>query len=231
MFDKIKEILRRIKESRIKGLLNINMIKNIILFSGGIIVFIFGVIVYGVILNLREPSLSEAMALKGFKELNNTHIIIERRSYTLRLYEDSVLIKTYKASFGRNINNPKLLKGDNATPVGEYIICNIDTVHKYYKYLRLNYPNLVDATEALRKGIISQKEFDELKFQFYYEDCPGSHTPIGGGIGIHGIGEYNSIFKNLPFVFNWTEGSIAVTNENIDEIYSVVKKGTKVVIK
>lgn len=171
------------------------------------------------------------MVLKGYKTLKNTQIVIERRNYCLNLYEDSVLIKTYRANFGRNISLPKSKKDDNATPVGEYRICDIDTVHKYYKFLRINYPNLNDAAEALRKGIISQKEFDELKFEFYYEDCPSDNTALGGGIGIHGIGEYNSIFKNLPFVFNWTDGSVAVTNESINEIYSVVKKGTKVVIK
>ena len=39
------------------------------------------------------------------------------------------------------------------------------------------------------------------------------------------------IFKNLPFVFNWTNGSIAMSDENIDEIHSVIREGTEVVIK
>ncbi len=50
-------------------------------------------------------------------------------------------------------------------------------------------------------------------------------TELGNNIGIHGIGRLNFIFKNLPFIYNWTDGSIAVSNENIDEIYSVAKKG------
>jgi murein L,D-transpeptidase YafK len=230
MFDELKEIFRGFLD-RLKPFLNMNMLRNIVLFSGGIILFVFGIVVYGIVLNLREPSLAEAMSEKGFTKLENTHIIIEKHSYSLNLYEDSVLIKTYRANFGMNVNTPKSKAGDGATPVGEYKICDIDTVHKYYKFLRLNYPNLNDAAEALRKNIISQKQFDELKFQFYYDDCTSSNTALGGNIGIHGIGEYNSIFKNLPFVFNWTHGSVAVTNEDIDEIYSVVKKGTKVVIR
>jgi murein L,D-transpeptidase YafK len=230
MPDNIKEIFRE-NFNRLKPLLNMNMLKNIVLFSGGIILFVFGIVVYGIVLNLREPTLAEAMAEKGFTKLENAHILIEKHSYSLNLYEDSVLIKTYRANFGLNINNPKSKANDKATPVGEYTICDIDTVHKYYKFLRLNYPNLNDAAEALRKNIITQKEFDELKFQFYYEDCTDANTPLGGNVGIHGIGEYNSIFKNLPFVFNWTDGSVAVTNEDINEIYSVVKKGTKVVIR
>ncbi len=123
------------------------------------------------------------------------------------------------------------MANDGATPVGVYKICEIDTLSKYHKFFKLNYPNLNDATEALRKGIITQKQFDDIKFEFYYGDCTDSTTALGGNVGIQGIGEYNSIFKNLPFVYNWTDGSVAISNENIDELYKVVKKGTKVVIK
>ncbi len=52
--------------------------------------------------------------------------------------------------------------------------------------------------------------------------CPYENTILGGEIGIQGIGEYNLIFKNLPFVFNWTNGSAAISNESIDELLSVV---------
>jgi hypothetical protein len=54
---------------------------------------------------------------------------------------------------------------------------------------------------------------------------------LGGNLGLHGIGKFNFIIKNLPFVFNWTNGSIALSDEDIDEIFSIVKVGTKVVIK
>jgi murein L,D-transpeptidase YafK len=210
---------------------NKNTLLNVIYFSGGTLLFIIGVIVYGIIINIREIPLEDAIRLKGFTKLGNTSILIERKNYSLNLYEDTVLIKSYRANFGRNINNPKCRKADNATPVGEYKICSIDTINKYHKFLHLNYPNISDASEALRKGLISQKQYDNLSFEFYYSDCPDTSTELGGNIGIHGIGEYNIIFKNLPFVYNWTDGSISVSNEDIDEIITIVKRGTKVVIK
>ncbi len=210
---------------------NKSTLKNTLYFSGGIILFIAGVIAYGIILNLREIPLSEAVQEKGFTKIKDVNIVVDRKNYSLNLYEDTVLIKSYRASFGRNINNPKGKAGDGATPVGDYQICSIDTASKYHKFLKLNYPNIHDAVEGLRTGLISQKTFDSLKFEFYYEGCPDSYTALGGNIGIEGIGKYNFIFKNLPFVYNWTDGSIAVSNESIDEIFYVVKKGTKVVIK
>lgn len=229
--DTIQGKYPRFRDIKPSNFINKNTVRNVFFMTGGIFVFIFGIILYGIILNSLENTLQEEMLSKGFAELNNVNIFIDRKNYTLSVYEDTVLIKSYRASFGTNLSDPKTRANDGATPVGEYKICDIDTVYKYYKFLKINYPNLDDGTEALRKGLITQSEFDRLKFQYYYEDCPTLETALGNNIGIHGIGRLNYIFKNLPFVYNWTDGSIAVTNESIDEILSVTGKGTKVVIK
>ncbi|GAB4294225.1 MAG: hypothetical protein Kow0098_15680 [Ignavibacteriaceae bacterium] len=227
--------LKFLRNIKIKPLLiklfNPGILRNIIFMFSGMIVFIIGVLIYGIILNLRQVPLLEAMRKQGFEKLDNVNLIIDRSSFTLKLYEDTVLIKSYRASFGRNLHRPKTAAGDGATPVGKYKICKIDTVHKYHKFLRIDYPNLEDAAEALRKGLISQAEYDKLQFDYYYGECPGAETVLGGNIGIHGIGRLNYILKNLPFVYNWTDGSVALSNEDIDEITSVIKKGTRVVIR
>lgn len=207
-----------------------NIWGNVFLLSGGIILFFLGVILYGIIISIREIPLKEQMKLKGIKSINAPNIIIDRHNYSLSIYDDTLFIKSYRAVFGQNIKKTKTKKGDLATPVGEYKICAIDTLNKYHKFFRLNYPNLSDAMGGLRKGIINQQQFDQLKYEFYYNDCIHLKTNLGGNIGIHGIGKLNFIFKNLPFVFNWTDGSIAVSNDDINELYTVIKKGTKVVI-
>ncbi|MFB3057682.1 MAG: L,D-transpeptidase family protein, partial [Ignavibacteriaceae bacterium] len=217
--------------SLLKQYIDKNTVRNVIYICLTIILFMAGVIVYGVILNIREVSISKALLEKGFTRLQNPNIIIDRDTYALNLYEDTVLVKSYRVSFGRNIHKIKNKAGDEATPVGEYKICSIDTSHQYHIFFRLNYPNLNDAAEALRKGWITQKEFNQIKFEFYYEGCTKYNEALGGDIGIHGIGRLNYIFKNLPFVFNWTNGSIAMSDENMNELYSIVKVGTKVVVK
>lgn len=216
---------------KIKSFIESSLLKNILFTIGAIVLFLFGILVYGVILNLREIPLKEAMVQKGFTKLEDPNIVVNRSNFTLSLYEDTVLIKSYRASFGRNLRDKKKLANDGATPVGEYKICSITNDPVYYKFLKLNYPNLDDAVEALRKSLITQREFNEIKFEFYYEDCISSNTVLGGDIGIHGLGRLNAIFRNLPFVYNWTNGSIAISNEDLDELLTVIKKGTKVVIK
>lgn len=207
------------------------LLRNIIFTIGAMALFISGVIVYGVILNLRQVPLSEAMAQKGFRNLSDVNLVVDRKTYTLNVYEDTVFIKAYRVSLGRNLSDKKKLSEDGATPIGTYKICSISNHQTYYKFLKINYPNLEDASEALRKSLITQKQFNQIKFEYYYEECVSSNTVLGGNIGIHGIGRLNSIFKNLPFVYNWTDGSIALSNESLDEILSVIKIGTQVVIK
>jgi murein L,D-transpeptidase YafK len=215
----------------VKKIFKSALLKNILFTFGAITLFLVGIVVYGIILNLREIPLNEAMIQKGFRKLENPNILINRKTYSLNLYEDTVFIKSYRASFGRNLMEKKKRANDEATPVGDYKICSIENDPNYYKFLKLNYPNLEDAVDALRGGLITQKEFNEIKFQFYYEDCIDPNTILGGNVGIHGLGRLNVFFENLPFVYNWTDGSIAISNENLDEILTVVKKGTKVVIK
>jgi len=228
-FEKLKNI--QIGPFKVSDYINKNVLRNVVYLTFAIMVFFFGVLVYGVVLNLRDITLSEAIIKTGYTEITNPKIVIDRHNYTLGIYEDSVLIKNYRVSFGKSVQIAKTRAGDKATPVGIYRICKIYKTHKYYKYFQINYPNLEDGASALRKGLISQKDFNDIKFQYYYEGCTKFHNVLGGDIGIHGIGELNYIFKNLPFVYNWTNGSIAMSNENIDEIYSVIREGTEVVIK
>ncbi len=229
IFEKLKEF--QIGPIKIGDYTTKGVARNIIYLTLAMILFFFGVLVYGIVLHLRDVPLSEAMQVNGFSKIENPGIIVDRQNYTLGLYENGILVKNYRVSFGKSVRTPKSRADDLATPVGVYRICKVQTKHKYYKFFQINYPNLDDGTNALRKGLISQKEFNEIKFQYYYEGCTKFNNVLGGNIGIHGIGEYNYIFKNLPFVFNWTDGSIALSNENIDELYSVIKEGTEIVIK
>ena len=207
------------------------MLRNIIYIMSSIILFFIGIVTYGIVINLRQVSLSEAMQEKNLTIVTNPSIVIDRRNYALELYSDTIMVKRYNAVFGRNNGSIKLSKNDEVTPVGNYSICRIDTNYIYYKKMYLNYPNKMDAGEALKQKIITKEEFLAITKTNKFNKCPYNKTVLGGEIGIQGIGEYNLIFKNLPFVFNWTNGSAAISNESIDELLSVVKNGTKVTIK
>lgn len=204
------------------------MLKNVLYIIASVIIFFIGLIAYGLILNSGEVSLEEAMKELNLTKIENPKIIIDRSSYRLQLYSGNILVKSYKTVFGKNPSKIKTSADDLVTPIGEYRICAIDNNHKYHKFLQINYPNEKDAAEALKRGYINQHEFEMIVNS--KNECPVANTKLGANIGIHGIGEYDIIFRNLPFIFNWTNGSVAISNKSIDELSSVVKIGTYVKI-
>jgi len=207
------------------------VLKNILYFTASGILFFIVMVLYGIVLNLSEHSLSETMAANGIVSINNPKIVIVKRNNSLSLYDDTQLVKSYKAAFGRNKSKFKTSVDDYITPEGTYKICSIDTNKTYYKFYKLDFPNKRDAAEALKNDDITKDEYFKIVESRKENECPSSETRLGSNIGIEGIGTYNFIFKNLPFVFNWTNGSIAISNENIDELTPYLKIGTVVEIK
>lgn len=207
------------------------MLRNIIYIISSIVVFFSGIVVYGIIINLREITLEEAKVINKIDKITNPSIIVDRKNYTLNLYSDTTLVKKYNAVFGRNKGSLKLSSDDYITPQGRFKICRINSDHTYYKKMYLDFPRISDAAEALKMKIISRNDFMAISESIKATGCSSDISVLGSDIGIQGIGEYNIIFKNLPFVFNWTNGSIAISNENIDELLSVVDVGTEVTIK
>lgn len=206
------------------------MLKNVLLLIGSILTFAAGTIGYGFILNFNEPTLSEVLYEKDLDYLTNVNIVVHKQKYKLELYSDTLLIKSYRAVFGKSYSASSEKKFRNVTPTGTYQVCSIDTSSKYETFLAINYPNEKDIGEALRLGYISNNEYNIMFNNLQNSECTAAYEKFGT-IGIHGIGQLNFIIKNLPFVFNWTNGSVAVSNESVNELYSVIDVGTKIVIK
>ena len=207
------------------------MLRNIIYFIISIVLFFFATIAYGVILNKSELSLDQAMAEKGILDIGEVSIIVDRSNYRLHLYSDSLLVKSYKVVFGRNNRNNDKSLDDSNTPSGKYIVCDKKVQTKYHKMLKINYPNDNDLARMLKADEITQNQYQSFLQNRNNFGCVIEDLLPNGEIGIIGTGEYNYIFKNLPFAFNWTNGSVAISNENVDELFSVVNVGTKVMIK
>ena len=109
LFDKLKEF--RIGPVKAANYLNKGVLRNVIYLIFAIVLFFFGVLVYGIILNLRDVPLSEAMLKNGFSEIKNPKLVVDRHNYTLGLYEEGILIKNYRISLGRSARTPKSRAG------------------------------------------------------------------------------------------------------------------------
>jgi murein L,D-transpeptidase YafK len=135
-------------------------------------------------------------------------VLIEKQARRLTLLTKGEVIKTYKIALGGNPVGPKEMQGDNKTPEGTYVIDYRNGNSDYHLSLRISYPNAEDRERARKRGV----------------------SP-GGDIMIHGLKNGFAPLGASHAAFDWTEGCIAVTNQEMEEIYRFVPVGTVVEIR
>ncbi|MDY0385362.1 L,D-transpeptidase family protein [Trichlorobacter sp.] len=135
-------------------------------------------------------------------------ILIEKKARRLTLFARGKELKSYPIALGGNPNGPKERQGDNKTPEGIYRIESRNRNSSYHLALRISYPNERDKKRAKELGV----------------------SP-GGDIMIHGIKNGFSWVGGLHTEADWTQGCIAVTNQEIEEIEKLVPNGTTVEIR
>jgi len=128
---------------------------------------------------------------------------------------DQVLRVFENISIGRNgVTSSKAVR-DQKTPLGSYRIRRINRESRFHIYFGFDYPNLEQSQRAFRAGRISYDQLKAIRRAHYLGQEPPSDTPLGGFIGIHGLGEGDA---GIHEDFNWTEGCIALTNDQVDEL-------------
>ena len=158
-------------------------------------------------------------------------IEISKSQQELRVIRDNEIIRRFHISYGRGGTGYKRKMGDNKTPVGNYRITEVKSDSRFYYFLQLNYPNVVDAWHGYRDRLINARIFKEIALAYKNKQMPPQDTALGGYIGIHGIGEVTQEKLNIHRRYNWTEGCIALKNEEMNELLKYVSIGTHVLIK
>lgn len=148
----------------------------------------------------------------------------------LRVMQGNHVVRRYHVAFGRGGIGTKRRIGDNKTPDGNYRIVNFRADSRFHYFMQLDYPNLLDAWHGYRQELIDASQFRAIATAYQKGDEPPQNTALGGYIGIHGIGELNDEKLDIHSSSNWTEGCIALTNDEITELRAYVDLGTRVVI-
>jgi lipoprotein-anchoring transpeptidase ErfK/SrfK len=141
-------------------------------------------------------------------------IVIDKSNYELYVYDKLGWFATYPVVFGNNSLDDKKMEGDRNTPEGNFKIANKRVHEKWDRYMGLDYPT----SESLAK-------FNQRKQR---GEIPRSASP-GGGVGIHGTWPHEDFV--IDRYKNWTNGCIALKNEDVEDIYSYVPVGTPVSIQ
>ncbi|MCS7215634.1 MAG: L,D-transpeptidase family protein [Thermodesulfovibrio sp.] len=134
-------------------------------------------------------------------------VIVFKSKRTMILMKEGKILKVYRVALGKSPVGRKTSQGDGKTPEGRYYIIGRNPNSNFYKALKISYPNEQDIERAIKLGV----------------------NP-GGGIMIHGLSKQVEYLGKYHIIDDWTEGCIAVTNEEMDEIWKLILDGTPIEI-
>lgn len=129
-------------------------------------------------------------------------IRIEKAAHKLTLYKDNQTLAIYTIALGRSPVGPKTHADDHKTPEGTYQIDFHKKNSAFHRSLHISYPAAKDM------------------------NAPNP----GGDIMIHGLRNGLGFVGRLHRLFDWTQGCIALTNDEIDQLYNAVPNGTQIEI-
>jgi murein L,D-transpeptidase YafK len=137
-----------------------------------------------------------------------TRVVVRKGERRLYLISGEQVVRSYRVSLGDNPKGHKLYEGDERTPEGTYTLDWRNAESDFYKSIHISYPSERDRELASAWGL-----------------------DPGGSIMIHGLpnGEEDMAFAYSGL--DWTDGCIAVTNDEIDEIWQLVSNGTPISIQ
>lgn len=156
-------------------------------------------------------------------------LLIETGMATLKVMQgDSEIARFENISVGRGGVAVLHQLHDDTTPLGTYRVTSIDPASPYRLFIGLDYPTVAQAELALARHLIDGEHFRRIADAHRRGQVPPMSTPLGGAIGIHGIGNGN---PEVHESFNWTHGCVALSNRQIDALAPHVQIGTRVVIR
>lgn len=153
-------------------------------------------------------------------DLKAPRILVHKSERKLELFDGDKLIKTYTVVLGFRPKGDKEVEGDGKTPEGKFYVFTKNPKSKFHLSLGVSYPSKEDAARGLGQGIISTPEHDEIVKAIDAKAMPLQKTALGGEIYIHGGGT----------AADWTDGCVALKDEEIQELFNAVPVGTEVLI-
>ncbi len=135
-------------------------------------------------------------------------VLVDKSDEKLYLLREGAVIAEYSVSFGANPKGHKQQEGDERTPEGSYVLDYKKEDSEFYRAIHISYPNEKDRESAAERGV-----------------------DPGGAIMIHGQRNGLGWLSFITQRFDWTDGCIAVTNGEMDEIWDAVPVDTPIEIR
>lgn len=154
-------------------------------------------------LTVGFPASAQLASFAGAVDL----VVIFKGDRLLQLKSGGHVVRSFEIALGAQPTGHKLHEGDNRTPEGVYTLDWRNASSQFHRSMHISYPHNGDQAAALRRGV----------------------SP-GGLIMIHGLPNGRRAGDMNHPRNDWTNGCIAVTNDEMDEIWSLVEDGTTIII-
>ena len=166
-------------------------------------------VIFFSMMSLGGPVLAGPNDVAMLTPMKADRLVVLKGERRLVLMRGDRVLRVYRVALGRYPKGAKKREGDAKTPEGTYKVdYRLDSDRsKFYRALHISYPNNRDRARARRMGV----------------------SP-GGQIMIHGLPTKWSAKDVGHPRLDWTQGCIAVTNREIDEIWAMVSDGTTIEI-
>jgi murein L,D-transpeptidase YafK len=152
----------------------------------------------------REPSKARSVAPAGKADF----VLVLKKPRRLLLLRGDRVLRDYEVALGKSPDGPKRHYLDGRTPEGRYAIDGRVEDSEFHRALHISYPNASDREFALRAGVAA-----------------------GDGVMIHGLPNGKRWVGETHRGYDWTNGCIAVTDDEMDEIWELVDDGTPIEIR
>ena len=158
-----------------------------------------------------------------------TWLLVDTNKLELLVMQGSRVAHTFEGiSIGRYGASRDKVLGDNQTPLGTFRIGWISDESRFHRFMGLTYPGTEAAQRGFEQGLIDAEQWRLIRYALNTGKVPSQSTRLGGLIGIHGIGQGDPAMHGE---LNWTNGCVAITNEEIDLLSKWVHIGTRVEIR
>lgn len=170
-----------------------------------------------------------AFTARGAAAAPDIWLSVDTERLFLAVMQGETELKVFdNIAIGSNGASERRSQGDETTPLGEFTITDIRPSKRFELFMEIDYPNREHTERAFLEQRISREEYNSLLVNLDQGSPPPQDTSLGGFLGIHGLG-WSS--PEIHKAVNWTDGCIALTNEQLDELMAWVSVGTRVVVR
>jgi murein L,D-transpeptidase YafK len=134
-------------------------------------------------------------------------VVVKKSESRLYLEKQGKVFASFKVAFGAQSSGHKQQQGDQRTPEGIYVLDAKNRHSRFYKAIHISYPNTQDSARAKARGV-----------------------DAGGAVMIHGQKNGLGWLAPITQLFDWTAGCIALSNRDMDAVWSAVNPGTPIQI-